>query len=185
MESRKRSLLSAAVTIIVCAAGGPGWTQEKPAIDYQRDVRPILSNHCFPCHGADEESRAADLRLDVREEAIRLKAIVPGKPGESLLVHRITIDSGEEKMPPAETGKPLTADQISLLQRWIEQEAAYQDHWAFRRLERPSVPADYSDPWCRNEIDAFILQRLQAADPSRHGRGGGGAPAGLDGISRL
>jgi hypothetical protein len=164
MESRKRSLLVTAVTIIVCSAGGFGWAQQKPAIDYQRDVRPILSNHCFPCHGADEESRAADLRLDVREEAIRLKAIVPGKPGESLMLHRITTDNDEEKMPPAETGKPLTADQISLLQGWIEQNAEYQDHWAFRRLERPPVPAAYSDPWCRNEIDAFILQRLRAAE---------------------
>jgi len=164
MESRKRSLLATAATLIVCTANGFGWAQEKLTVDYQRDVRPILSNHCFPCHGADAESREADLRLDVRAEAVRLKAIVPGKPGESLLVHRITTKSAEEKMPPAETGKPLTADQISLLQRWIEQEAEYQDHWAFRRLERPAVPATSADPWCRNEIDAFILQRLRGAD---------------------
>ena len=144
---------------LVCCA----WAGDSAAISFQRDIRPILSNHCFPCHGADEGSRAADLRLDLRSEAVRLKAIVPGKPAESLLVHRITTENAEEQMPPAETGKPLTTEQISLLQRWIEQQAEYQEHWSFSRVQRPEIPATRTDPWCRNDIDAFILQRLQQA----------------------
>lgn len=135
-----------------CRADGP---------DFNRDIRPILSNHCFPCHGADDDSRAADLRLDVRDEAVRLKAIVPGKPDESLLFHRITTTVAEEQMPPAEANKPLTQEQIQLLKEWLKSGAEYRDHWAFGRVERPTVPETRSDDWSRNEVDAFVLQTLQ------------------------
>ena len=146
------------LSLVCCVSAG-----DSAAISFQRDIRPILSNHCFPCHGADAGSRAADLRLDLRSEAVRLKAIVPGKSAESLLVHRITTENAEEQMPPPETGKPLTSEQISLLQRWIEQQAEYQEHWSFSPVQRPEIPATRTDPWCRNDIDAFILQRLQQA----------------------
>ncbi len=132
------------------------------APDFNHDIRPILSNHCFPCHGADDDSRAADLRLDLREEAVRLKAIVPGKSAESLLFHRITTNVAEEQMPPAEANKPLTSEQIQLLKRWIDAGAEYRDHWAFGRIERPAVPEVQTNTWYRNEIDAFILQKLQS-----------------------
>lgn len=147
----------------------------KPSkVDFNRDIRPILSNHCFQCHGADEESRAADLRLDIRDSAVEHGAINVSTPDKSSLLARIVAVDPEERMPPAETNKPLTEQQISLLRQWVAEGAEYQDHWAFRRVERPNVPAIENDSWSRNEIDRFILQRLQqsglqpspAADPA-------------------
>ncbi|MFO0977074.1 MAG: PSD1 and planctomycete cytochrome C domain-containing protein [Planctomycetaceae bacterium] len=152
------ALLSAVIVTSLGAIRSSGCSAEEP--DFRRDIRPILSNHCFPCHGADDDSRAADLRLDVRDEALRLKAIVPGKADESLLFHRITTTVPEEQMPPAEANKPLTQEQIQLLKRWLESGAEYQDHWAFGRVDRPTVPGARADAWCRNDVDAFILQTL-------------------------
>ncbi len=154
------ALLSVVFVTLLGAIRSSGCCAEEP--DFRRDIRPILSNHCFPCHGADDDSRAADLRLDVRDEAIRLKAIVPGKADESLLFHRISTTVPEEQMPPAEANKPLTQEQIQLLQRWLESGAEYQDHWAFGRADRPAVPEARADAWCRNDVDAFILQTLQS-----------------------
>lgn len=130
-------------------------------VDFNRDIRPILSNHCFQCHGADEESRAADLRLDVRESAVEHGAIDANTPDKSALLARILATDPEVRMPPAETNKPLTEQQISLLKQWVAEGAEYQDHWAFRRVERPPVPMIENDMWSRNEIDRFIRQRLQ------------------------
>lgn len=133
------------------------------AVDYQRDIRPILSNHCFPCHGADQESRQADLRLDQRDAAVAHGAIVPGKASDSPLLQRVLSSDPEQHMPPAEFNKPLNQTQTDLLQRWIQQGAEYQDHWAFQPLQAPVIPAERSDSWCRGELDAFVLQRLKTA----------------------
>src|SRR6202022_3736386 len=105
-------------------------------INFDRDIRPILSNNCFKCHGPDEKQRKAHLRLDRREGALaELKsgnrAIVPGKKEESALVVRITAVEPEERMPPPASGKMLTAEQIELLKRWVEEGAEYRDHWSF------------------------------------------------------
>ena len=134
------------------------------SVDFNRDIRPILSNHCFQCHGADEDARKAELRLDVREIAVEKRAIVPDALADSLLLARIMASDPEELMPPADANKPLSPRQIELLQQWVREGAIYEDHWAFRRVERSEVPAVGSDPWCRNEIDAFVLQRLQNAN---------------------
>ena len=134
------------------------------SIDFNRDIRPILSNHCFQCHGADEDARKAELRLDVRDIAVDKRAIVPDALADSLLLARITASDPEELMPPADTNKPLSPKQIELLQQWIREGAVYENHWAFQRVERPEVPTVQSDPWCRNEIDAFVLQRLHAVN---------------------
>ena len=134
------------------------------SVDFNRDIRPILSNHCFQCHGADEDARKAELRLDVRNIAVEKRAIVPDALADSLLLARITASDPEELMPPADANKPLSSKQIELLQQWVREGAVYEDHWSFRRVERPEVPAVRSDPWCRNEIDAFVLQRMQAAN---------------------
>ena len=142
-------------------AGGQQASGKSAKVDFNRDIRPILSNHCFQCHGADEESRAADLRLDVRESAVEHGAIDVNAPGKSSLLARILATDPEVRMPPAETNKPLTEQQIGLLKQWVAEGAEYQDHWAFRRVERPSVPMIENDTWSRNEIDRFILQRLQ------------------------
>ncbi|MEY3175408.1 MAG: hypothetical protein RLZZ436_3322 [Planctomycetota bacterium] len=136
--------------------------QKPTAVDFQRQIRPILSNHCLPCHGADETSREADLRLDLREDAIR-SAIIPGNASDSPLFHRITSPDPDVVMPPPASGKPLTADQIRLLQDWISSGAEYQQHWAFAPIQQPQLPAEQSNDWCRNPIDGFILQRLKQA----------------------
>ena len=132
-----------------------------PAVDFGRDIRPILSNHCYQCHGVDEGTREADLRLDQRDAAIDYGAIVPGSPNESLLVERITTPDDSLKMPPASANKPLSDQQVKLLQQWIQQGANYEQHWAFQSVRPPLVPEDRSDDWCRNEIDAFVLHRLK------------------------
>ena len=107
-----------------------------PAVDFGRDIRPILSNHCYQCHGVDEGTREADLRLDQRDAAIDYGAIVPGSPNESLLVERITTPDDSLKMPPASANKPLSDQQVKLLQQWIQQGANYEQHWAFSLSDR-------------------------------------------------
>ena len=146
-----------------CSAQAAPQAVSAAAVDYQRDIRPILSNHCFPCHGADQESRQADLRLDLRDAAVAHGAIVPGKASDSPLLQRVLTGDPEQHMPPAEFNKPLNQTQTDLLQRWIQQGAEYQDHWAFQPLQTPAVPAERSAAWCRGDVDAFVLQRLKLA----------------------
>lgn len=135
-------------------------------VDFARDVRPILSDSCFACHGPDEPTRKAGLRLDTREGAFAaLKngehAIVPGKPDESELIFRVEIDDPSTVMPPPESGKVLTADQVATLRKWVEQGAAWAEHWAFEAPRSHPAPENLSDPnWVRTPIDAFVLQRL-------------------------
>ena len=148
--------------IWLAPAGNSAFAQNPNTIDFQRQIRPILSNHCFPCHGADQEAREADLRLDVREDAVR-SAIVPNNSATSPLIHRITSTDPDLVMPPPATGKPLSPTQKQLLETWIQAGAEYQQHWAFTPIQPPNLPPEQADPWCRNEIDGFILQRLQAA----------------------
>ena len=133
------------------------------SIEFNRDIRPILSNHCFQCHGKDKNSRAADLRLDDRRVAMQLKAIVPGNPEQSELIARVFADDHDLRMPPAEANKPLSAYQTKLLQQWITEGAEYQDHWAFQKVQLPAVPAQKRDSWCINDIDTFVLRKLNEA----------------------
>ncbi|MFN3651335.1 MAG: DUF1549 domain-containing protein [Armatimonadota bacterium] len=137
------------------------------AVDFNRDVRPILSAKCFACHGPDEGSRAAGLRLDLRDEAVKLRgaarAVWPGNPAKSRIYARITEKTPARKMPPPSSGHSLSAAETATLRRWIEQGAPYAEHWSFRRLRRPPVPAVSGSKWVRSPIDAFVLQRLQLA----------------------
>src|SRR5882724_5418799 len=134
----------------------------EPAVDFSRDIRPILSDRCFTCHGPDEQARKAKLRLDVRGEAIK-KAIVPGDAAKSPLFQRITSEDQDEVMPPPESKKqPLTPEQISLFKRWINRDQApYTEHWAFQKLARPPLPPVRAKAWVQNPIDTFILARLE------------------------
>lgn len=137
--------------------------QAPKAIEFNRDIRPILSDYCFNCHGPAKSSRKADLRLDTKEGVHGV--LVPGKPKESMLLHRITTSDASERMPPPKTGKKLSQQQIALLQRWIEQGAPWQEHWAFLAPKRPELPKmvaprGVSGDWTRNPVDAFILARL-------------------------
>ncbi len=145
-------------------------------VEFNRDIRPILSDNCFSCHGPDEKTRQAGLRLDLAEQArtnlVSGKvALAPGKVAESELARRIDAEDPNEHMPPADSGKHLTAAQIDLLKRWIEQGAEYQAHWSFVPLTRPAVPRreDWDGleirptmgHWARNAIDEFVRARLE------------------------
>ncbi|MEO2028741.1 MAG: PSD1 and planctomycete cytochrome C domain-containing protein [Fuerstiella sp.] len=136
-------------------------------IDFNRDVRPILSNHCFACHGPDAEQRQADLRLDQRSSAIAttddVAAIVPGNAAISGLVERITSRDEDVLMPPLESGERLSDEHVAILKRWIDQGATYAKHWSFEPINRPGTPDVVPSDWPKNAVDAFILARLNAA----------------------
>jgi len=130
-------------------------------VDFASQIRPILANHCWTCHGPDEKSRSADLRLDVRENAIASSAIVPNDLVNSKLVERILSDDPESQMPPPASKKPLAEKQKQLLQTWIQQGAVYSRHWAFTAPVKASVPELYEASWANNELDQFVGKRLE------------------------
>jgi hypothetical protein len=132
-------------------------------VEYNSDIRPILSENCFACHGPDLNSRKAKLRLDRKDGLQQRQIIVPGKPQESELFKRVLETDPAARMPPGKTGKSLTHEQIELLRQWIEQGAPYQDHWAFLPLRPPAVPAAQSAIPPVNAIDRFIFARLARA----------------------
>lgn len=131
------------------------------AIDFNRDIAPVLSENCFFCHGPDPNQREAGLRLDVREEAIDMYAIVPGEVEASELVARIDADDVDMRMPPPESHKTLSDEQKELLRRWIAEGAPYEPHWSFQPRRRPEVPEVAEAPWVANPVDAFVLRRLE------------------------
>jgi hypothetical protein len=152
------------VTLVGCLPLGvisvPG--AEPPRIDFNRDIRPILSENCFACHGQDGNKREGDLRLDLREAALATGAITPGEPATSELIERIHSPDTDLLMPPPASNRRLTATQKDLLGRWIREGAAYQPHWAFIAPQRPEPPAVSRTDWPRNPVDRFILARLEA-----------------------
>ncbi len=161
--ARVQPLCISALFALVLAASAA--VPDKPG--YNRDIRPILSNNCFYCHGPDEKKREAKLRLDLREDALAEHdsghAIVPGQPGESELLTRILSHDKDEVMPPPKAKKaPLTAEQIATLRRWIEQGAPYENHWAFLPLNSALPPVVRDRAWVRNSIDQYILARLES-----------------------
>ncbi|QJX01036.1 PSD1 and planctomycete cytochrome C domain-containing protein [Frigoriglobus tundricola] len=150
--------LSLAFLVLVPAAGG---AQPLPTkIDFNRDVRPILSNNCYSCHGPDEKVRKAKLRLDTREGALAA-SVVPGNPDASELVARLTATPDDASvMPPAKTGKKLSPRDVDVLKQWVKEGAHYSTHWAYVPPKRPEVPK--SSPPLKNPIDAFVRARLRA-----------------------
>ena len=133
-------------------------------VQFTRDIRPILSNNCYVCHGPDDQTRAQGLRLDVAEDAFEYGAIIPGNAAESPLIQRVTAASADDRMPPADTNKELTEEQIALLHRWIDEGAEYERHWSFTAPEEPELPEVANEAWARNGIDRFVLARLEAED---------------------
>ena len=129
---------------------------------FNKDIRSILVENCFSCHGADSGSRKADLRLDQRDAAIESGAIAPGDPDSSVMLDRIFSDDPEEVMPPPSLKKVLTSEQKELLKRWIAEGAEYEPHWSFIPPQRPEPPAVKNETWVRNPIDRFVLARLEA-----------------------
>ncbi|MCI0701706.1 MAG: DUF1553 domain-containing protein [Planctomycetia bacterium] len=130
-------------------------------IEYNRDIRPILAENCFPCHGPDSAARKASLRIDQRDTAVEAKAIVPGKPNQSEMIRRIFAEDPKELMPPTKSHKKLKPEQKELLKKWIEAGAEYQPHWSFIAPVRPKVPEVKDKSWVRNPIDNFILVELE------------------------
>ena len=135
-------------------------------IDFQRDIRPVLSDNCFACHGPDSKTRMAGLRLDLKDAAFAARskgaAIVPGKPESSLLYQRITEQKAVLRMPPESSHKKLTPDQISLIKQWIDAGAPWREHWSFQAPVKVKPPVVANAVWARNPIDRFILAKLQA-----------------------
>lgn len=130
------------------------------AVDFQREVRPVLSNACFQCHGFDAASRKAGLRLDTREGAMRV--ITPGNPEASALWQRVNASSAAKRMPPVYSHKTVTAEQKETLKRWIEQGATWKEHWSFTPPVRSALPAVSNEKWAANPIDRFVLAKLDA-----------------------
>jgi hypothetical protein len=135
--------------------------QAEPQLDFNRDIRPILAENCFYCHGQDNNKRQADLRLDLREPAIQSGAIVPNDAGASSLVKRILSDDPEMVMPPPKSNRRLSPEQKELLKRWISEGAVFQNHWAFVAPVRPAEPAVRRTDWVRTPIDRFVLAKLE------------------------
>ena len=140
--------------------------QQQQQQRFDQDVRPILSNHCWSCHGPDEVARQAGLRLDRQDSAMAAGesgrfAIVPGKPAESELIARIHAHDPALQMPPASAKKPITDAQKLVLQRWIEEGAEFTSHWAYQAPVRAAVPTVQNASWPKNTIDAFVLQHLE------------------------
>jgi hypothetical protein len=157
-------LLRAPLAGVLAFAGGVGAGAAAP-LEFNRDVRPILSENCFPCHGQDAAKREAKLRLDDPASAGRIHdgyaAVVPGRPDESELLRRLTSPDPNEVMPPPESHKRVTPEQVAVLRQWIAEGAEYQKHWAFVPPRRPALPAVRAAEWPRTPVDRFILARLE------------------------
>ena len=156
-----------AIGMVTALATGAAATDAGPSppLQFNRDVRPILAEHCLTCHGFDAKARQADLRLDEAEFATAERdgtfAIKPGDLEHSEVWQRINTEDESLRMPPASAPKPLTAAQKEILRRWIEQGAPYQKHWSFVRLGPVAIPKVREVSWCRNPVDRFILARLE------------------------
>ena len=156
--------IAAAAIPLICVGTLRARAQEKPAqpISFNRDIRPILSNNCFACHGPDESKRETKFHFDTKEGAFLKPGVIePGNAAESLLIEMITHPDPEERMPPADSGYVLTAKQIDLLRRWIDEGAKWDTHWAYTAPVRPEPPPMARPEWVRNPIDQFIVARLE------------------------
>jgi hypothetical protein len=158
------------LALLVLSASWLSAAESGGEVDFNRDIRPILSNKCYFCHGPDEEERQGGeegLRLDTRAGAVAdiggYAAVVPGQPDKSPLVERITSDDADQRMPPADTGKKLSPREVKLLTDWVRQGAEYAPHWSYAPPVRPDLPVVKHKAWPRNAIDYFVLARLEAA----------------------
>jgi hypothetical protein len=159
-----------------CHAGSNGHAalpDQSGAIDFNFQIRPLLSDRCFKCHGPDEKSRKAKLRLDVAESAYAIRdtatgrrAIAAGRPDQSEVYRRITAIEPEDRMPPVKSGLKLNPEEQEVIRRWIEQGAEYKGHWAFESVRRPRVPDPKDSARVVNPIDAFVVARLEKDDLS-------------------
>lgn len=166
---QRQGLAPAALAAVLACFAGIATAEEGASpsgISFNRDIRVVLSDNCFKCHGPDPTTREADLRLDTREGATAerdgsLPAITPGKPDMSEVLARLTTDDADLRMPPADSGKQLTPEQVEKIRQWIAAGAPYETHWAFRPVEHPQPPQVKQADWPKNDIDRFVLARLE------------------------
>lgn len=164
----KRLPATPVLAILLCVTTLPvlGQSSKIPSpdqLDFDRDIRPILSNTCYTCHGPDANKRATELRFDVEASVFgdhEEPVVVRGKPTESALIARITSGDPDYRMPPVDSKQQLSEQQIGLLKRWVEQGAAYTGHWSFEPVVRPQLPKGQRADWPRNGIDRFVLNRM-------------------------
>jgi hypothetical protein len=164
-DRMRTSFVTMLVLLVTTVWFEPLSTAQSIPLDFADDVLPILSKNCFPCHGPDETSRQADLRLDSREGALRgdKPAIIPGQSGASLLIERIASRDPEQRMPPPDAERQLSEHEIETLRLWIDGGAAWGEHWSFRPLKSPRPPAIDVPDFSQGPIDRFILSRLDRA----------------------
>ncbi len=157
-----RGLVALIAATVVLTAGI--LSAQVKSVRFDRDIRPLLSDNCFPCHGPDDRTREGELRLDLKEHALGTRdgepALKPGDLKASGVWQRIVSDDPDEKMPPPDSNKNLTSAQVDLIKRWIQQGAEWSDHWAFVGPRRPKLPDVSNAAWVRNPIDRFVLARL-------------------------
>lgn len=165
-------LLSISWLLVCCQSVRPDEQRELPkVVDFNFHIKPILSDRCFKCHGPDEKARKADFRLDIQESAFAILdsatnrfAIVPGSSKKSHLVQRISSEDPDFMMPPPESNLHLSSYEIALLEQWIEQGAQWKPHWSFIAPKKAALPEVQNEEWTRNEIDYFVLDRLENSD---------------------
>jgi Protein of unknown function (DUF1553)/Protein of unknown function (DUF1549)/Concanavalin A-like lectin/glucanases superfamily/Planctomycete cytochrome C len=155
------TLTVSALPMFTCLAQ----TNQRP-VDFQRDIRPILSDKCFTCHGPDEKQRASELRLDLRQSVFEKRdgmvAVVPGDTATSELIARVISTDVKRRMPPPESQRELSESEVELLKRWVAEGATWNDHWSFKPIHQPPPPTTKIEGWSDNPIDAFVAERLQA-----------------------
>jgi len=161
-----RFAVAGSVSLFILATSSASRASEKQPINFALQIRPLLSDACFHCHGPAEEDREADLRLDVRSGAFTPLEegevpIVPGKPDQSLAYQRMISDDPDLQMPPADSGKKLSAEDKELIRQWIAEGANWSQHWAFVPPKRPSLPKVKDEKWVQNPVDRFVLHQLE------------------------
>jgi mono/diheme cytochrome c family protein len=163
-DTGARATWVAIATLAVVSVGPADGAAAPAKVGFNRDIRPLLANHCYACHGPDKEKREADLRLDLRETAVR-SAIVPGTAAKSPLVQRVSSNDPDEQMPPPDSKRRrLSPAEVALIRQWIDEGAQYEPHWAYIPPTRPPLPELKQSEWPRNPIDRFV-----AAVHERHG----------------
>lgn len=166
LTSISRKMLFGAALALLVLAPQVAWAEESSEIDFNRDIRPLLSDRCYACHGPDENHREGGIRFDVAESVLGEAdsgetAIVPGKPDESEMIARILSDDESLKMPPPDSNKSLNADEIAKLKQWVAEGAKFQGHWSFEAPKKADPPQVDTPGWNEREIDQFLAARLK------------------------